>query len=141
MPLIHTFTGLKLEPFMNPDLARTITVKLAPSLTLAAGTVLGRVAATNLWVAYATAAVDGSGVARAILQYSAATDAAGKHFFGASAVSEHGQFELSVPAYGRGDFLVADLTGFDADALADLQARLIYGDDLADTANAVIHIG
>lgn len=139
MPLIHTFTGVKLEPFMNPDMARTITVKLAPSLTLAAGAVLGRVDATNLWVAYVDAAVDGSGVARAILQYAVATDATGKHFIGAAAVSEHGQFELSVPAYDRGDFLVADLVGLDAAAIADLKARLIYGDNVAD-AGAVVRI-
>ncbi len=140
MPLVHTFTGQKLEPAINPDLARTITVKLAASLTLAAGTVLGRVTATNLWVAYATAAVDGSGVARAILQYPVATNASGHHFIGGQAASEHGPYELSVPAYDRGDFFVADLTGLDADALADLQARLVYGDDVSDTG-AIVHIG
>lgn len=124
---------------MNPDLARTISIKLAPSLTLARGTVLGRVAASNLWIAYLTGAVDGSGVARAILQYDVATDAGGLHYFGGAAVAEHGHGEPVCPAYMSGDFFDADLIGFDTDALNDLNARLIFGDDLAD-ANAIIHI-
>lgn len=139
MPLIHTFTGQKLEPVMNPDLARTVSVKLAASLTLAAGTVLGRIAASNLWAAYNDANSNGTEVARAILQYAVATDASGNHYFGTTATSEHGQYELSVPAYISGDFADADLTGLDANGLADLQGRIIYGDDLAD-ANAVVHI-
>lgn len=139
MPLVHTFTGKKLEPIMNPDQARTITVKIAASKTLTAGTVLGRIDADNTWQAYVDAAVDGSGVARALLQYDVMTDATGKHFIGGQASSEQGPFELSVPAYDRGDFLVADLTGFDAAAIADLKARLVYGDTVAD-AGAVVRI-
>ena len=38
-----TFTNLKLEPFMSPELAREQTVALGPSLDLARGTVLGEV--------------------------------------------------------------------------------------------------
>lgn len=139
MPLIHTFTGQKLEPAMNPDLARTISIKLAASLTLAAGTVLGRVTSGNLWKAYADGNSDGSEVARAILVYPVATDADGKHYIGTSATSEHGQYETSVPAYISGDFYDADLTGLDAAGLADMMGRIILGDDLAD-ANAVVHI-
>jgi hypothetical protein len=139
MPLIHTFTGLKLEPAMNPDLARTVNIKLGVSLTLAAGTVLGRKTADNLWYAYNDAGNEGEEVARLILQYAVATNASGHHFYGAAPASEHGQYELSVPAYMCGDFYDADLTGLDANGLADLQGRIIFGDDLSD-ANAIVHI-
>lgn len=139
MPLIHTFTGLKLEPAMNPDLARTISIKLAASKTLAAGTVLGRITASNLWDAYDDGDNDGTQVARAILVYAVATDSDAKHYFGTTATSEHGQYETSVPAYICGDFYDADLTGLDANGLADLQGRIVLGDDL-DDANALVHI-
>jgi hypothetical protein len=139
MPQVHTFTVDKLEPAMNPDLARTIAIKLAPSLTLAKGTVLGRITASNLWAAYNNANANGTEVARAILQYDVVTDAGGLHYYGGQASSEQGQGEPSVPAYMCGDFFGADLVGLDAAGLADLFARLIFGDDLAD-ANRVIHI-
>ena len=136
---VHTFNGTVLQPAMSPDLARTINVKLGNSLTLAAGTVLGRKASDNKWYAYSDAASDGTQVARAILQFPVATDSSGNHFIGAtSAVGEHAQSELSAPAYYLGDFNVADLTGLDAAGVADL-GRLIFGDDVAD-AGAVLHI-
>lgn len=140
MPLIHTFTEQKLLPFQNPDDAKTVTVVLGNSLTLAAGTVLGRKTSDNKWYAYSNAASDGTEVARAILQYAIATSADGKHYIGGAAASEHGQYELHAIAYINGDFAVADLTGLDANGLADMQGFLLFGDDLAD-ANAVIHIG
>lgn len=136
---VHTFTGNCVQPAMNPDLARTVSVKLGNSLTLAAGTVLGRKASDNKWYAYNNANSDGTEVARGILQYPVATDANGLHFIGAtSAVSEHGQSELTAPAYISGAFNVADLTGLDAAGVADL-GRLIFGDDVAD-ANAVLQM-
>lgn len=139
MGLIHTFTGLKLEPAINPQDARTINIKLGVSLTLAAGTVLGRKTADNLWYAYNDAGSDGEQVARAILQYAIATDSNGNHFYGSAAASEHGQGELNCPAYIKGDFYDADLTGLDANGLADLQGRIVFGDDLSD-AGAIVHI-
>lgn len=139
MPLIHTFNETKLEPALHPEKALTISIKLAASLTLAAGTVLGRVTTGNLWKAYSDAASDGTEVARAILQYAVATDADGKHYFGGAATSEHGQYELSVPAYVCGFFYDADLTGLDANGLADLQGRTLIGDDLSD-ANTIVYI-
>jgi hypothetical protein len=139
MPQVHTFTSDKLEPYMNPDLARTIAVKIAPSTTLVKGTVLGRITASNLWAAYNNANSNGTETARAILQYDVVTDAGGLHYYGGQAASEQGQGEPTVPAYIKGDFFGADLTGLDAAGLADFFARLIFGDDLSD-ANRVIHI-
>jgi hypothetical protein len=140
MPLIHTFTEQKLLPYQNPDDAKTVTVVLGNSLTLAAGTVLGRKTSDNKWYAYSNAASDGTEVARAILQYAIATDGSGNHFIGAAAVAEHGQFEKHAIAYMKGDFAVADLTGLDTAGLADMQGFLLFGDDLAD-AGAIVHIG
>lgn len=135
-----TFTGQKLEPFNHPEHAERITVKIAASTTLAKGTVLGRITASNLWKAYANGNADGSETARAILEYDVVTDAAGNHFYGQQAASEHGEAHTHVPAYSSGNFKVADLAGLDAAAVTDFGARLLYGDDLADP-NAVIHIG
>jgi hypothetical protein len=128
----------RVEPAFGED-ALENPIKLKPSLTLAKGTVLGRVAADGLYKAYADAAVDGSGVARCILQYAVATDADGNHFIGAQASSEHGEARQTVPAWFSGNFKVAQLTGFDAAAQADLGARLIEGTNLAD-ATAVVRI-
>lgn len=137
MALQTTFTCQKVEPYMNPELAKTVSIKLANSLTLAKGTVLGRITASNLWAAYNDANSNGTEVARLILQYDVATDASGNHFFGAAASSEFGESVLTVPAFYSGVFANADLTGLDANGLADLQGNLIFGDSLAD-ANAVI---
>jgi len=137
MPQVHTFTVDKLQPAMNPDLARTIAVKIVASKTLAKGTVIGRVAASNLWDAYVdTTTTD---PARAILAYDVVTDSNGLHYYGAQASSEQGQGEPSVPAYINGDFNDADLVGLDAAGLTNLGGRLIFGDDLND-AGAVVHI-
>ena len=141
MPLVTTFNCKKLETYLgDPDDAKTISIKLGNSLTLAAGTVLGRKASDDKWYAYNDANSDGTQVARAILQYDIATDSSGNAFFGTAAASELGESSLTVPAYITGDFLVSELTGLDAAGLADLFGRLVFGDALND-ANAVIHIG
>lgn len=134
----NTFRNTKLEPF-RPEDARTESVVFTVSKTIAKGTVLGRVTATNKWEAYNDGAATGVEVARGIAMYDIVTDASGNVYFGTSAVSEQGASELSAPIYVAGEFLVADLTGLDANGLADMQGRIIYGDDLAD-ANAVIRI-
>jgi len=141
MPLVTTFTVQKLEPVFNAEEALVMSVKLGNSLTLAAGTVLGRKASDNKWYAYNDANSDGTEVARAILQYAVATDSSGNAFYGTAAASELGESVLTVPAFINGNFAVADLTGLDANGLADLGGHLVFGDNLADTANAVIHIG
>jgi len=133
-----TWTAQKLEPFLYPDRAERIAVKLAPSLTLAKGTVLGRNATTNLWGAYVDAGA--TDPARAILGIDTATDASGNHFYGTQASSEYGEAHLHTWAFISGDFKAADLTGLDANGQADLRGSLVYGDNLAD-AEAVIHIG
>lgn len=135
-----TWNGQKLEPHSYPDAAQVVPVKLAPSLTLAKGTVLGRITASDLWAAYNDALSTGVEVARAILQYDVATDASGNHFYGAQASSEYGEAHTHASAYISGNFRTADLVGLDANAMTDLKGSLIYGDTIA-SATAVIHIG
>lgn len=140
MPLIHTYSGQKLLPYQRADLAREQPVKLAASQTLVKGTVIAQRATTDLWEAYSDAGSDGLNVARAILAYDIVTDASGNHFMGLQASSEFGESSLYTSAYFSGDFKVSELTGLDANGLADMQGFIRYGDNLAD-ANAVIHIG
>lgn len=139
MALAITFQNTKLEP-ARPEDARTEAVPFSASKTIAKGTVLGRVTATNKWDAYDDASITGLAVARGIAQYSFVTDSSGNVFFGTSAASEQGNSELTAPIYVSGDFFVADLTGLDANGLADMKGWIVYGDDLND-ANAMIHIG
>lgn len=141
MPLVTTFTVQKLEPYMKPEEATTISIKLGNSLTLAAGTVLGRKTSDNKWYAYATGNSDGTETAQAILQYAVATDSSGNAFFGAAASSEFGESSLTVPAYISGIFHIGDLTGLDAAGLADMNGNLVFGDSATDTTLGVIRIG
>lgn len=138
MPLLTTFTVAKLEPFMEACEAPVISIKLGNSLTLAAGTVLGRKTSDNKWYAYASGNSDGTQVPRAILKYAIATDSSGNAFYGAAASSEFGESVLTVPAYIGGIFAIGDLTGLDANAMAALFARLIFGDAVTDTTDGVI---
>jgi len=136
----NTFQNTKLEPARACD-ARTEAVPFGASLTVAKGTAVARKASDNKWYPYNDAGSGGLEVCRGLAQYSFVTDSGGNVFYGTSAVSEQGTAgELTAPIYVQGDFFGADLTGFDAAAMADLNGHLIYGDDLAD-ANAMVHIG
>lgn len=127
---ILTFTNRKLEPYMYPGAAKTIAVRLGASLTLAAGTVLGEVAATpGVFGAYATGNSDGTETAKAILVYDVVTDPDGKATFGAAGSPgyDHGYKQLEVPVYIAGYFKTTELTGLDAAGLADMSGRLVLG--------------
>lgn len=137
---ILTFTGQKCEPCQNPDQARQEAVRISASKTLAAGTVLGQVTSGGLFEAYSDAdSPAGVGVARGILVYAVISDAASLLTFGTTAASagEFGEKHLSVPMWISGDFEAADLTGLDANGLADLQGRVVRGTISAGQ----IHIG
>lgn len=135
---VNTFRGTKLEPARPCD-ARTEAVVFSVSKTIAKGTILGRVTATNKWEAYNDGAATGVEVARGIAMYDIVTDSNGDVYFGTSAVSEQGNVSKTAPIYVSGDFMCSELTGLDANGIADLRGRLIYGDD-KDDANAMIHI-
>lgn len=114
----------RLTPLMDPGAARCIDVGLAASTTYAAGTVLGEVTATpGRYRAYASGNVDGSQVARVILQYACVTDASNNITW----VGEWGQTTKAIPAYYAGVFSTADLTGLDAGAVTNLGGALVEG--------------
>ncbi len=131
----ETYTVTCLQPHMDPGDARTIDVEFEASLTLAAGTLLGRVTATGRHKAYTTAAVDGSGVWEGlILQWPITTDASRN-------VSIQGDDNASTsktaPAFWKGAFKCSDLTGLDTDAVADANARVILGS--VSTGILIVH--
>ena len=132
---IHTWSGQKLEPFLNPEDTQTIHVKFVASTgLLAKGTVLGRVTASGLYAAYNNANANGTETATGILIYDINVDANGNVTFTTTAgqVGDlNGHTSQSAPVYTAGTFRTTDLVGLDAPALDDLRARLVTG-TLAD---------
>jgi hypothetical protein len=126
--------------FINDYAARdvpmvTVTNNLTggtPTLT-PSETAKGR-AASGTYKTYATGNTDGSGVAKAILQYACTVNGSGK----ISVNSEHGFTYKTISAFVRGVFRTTDIIGLDSDALADLGANFRSG-SLA--AGGVIQFG
>lgn len=129
--LLATLTRLKLEPYIDPQHARTIALDMLPNLTIARGTLLGQittVGATQYRVkAYNDANSDGSQTAIAIAAYDLVTDALGNVVLGTtgSAVDLMRGSEPTAECYWKGTFLLSEIIGYDAAALADLNARII----------------
>lgn len=119
------------RPIVNEDDAVQQEVMLMPSVTYPAGQVLGEVSATpGLFGKYVDANVNGTGVAKCILQYACKTDAAGLIWLGDTVGASDSGLSAgkAVPAWRSGVFKCADLTGLDAAALTDMGARLLTGD-------------
>jgi hypothetical protein len=125
MPVtLETYNAAKLEPAEYPQDARIDAAQLAPSTTYARGTVLGKVTATNKLAAYNNALATGVETAVAILVYDVVTDADGNHYLGTNAVASSTNLpHKDASVYVAGVFDEDDLTGWDANALADFQAR------------------
>jgi hypothetical protein len=127
---IHTFSGQKLEPYLSEPVPQSVAVRISASKTIARGTVLGQVTSGALFEAYSDAdSPAGVGVARGIIAYDVISDAASLLTFGTTAASagEFGEKVLSVPMYISGTFRAEDLTGLDANGLADLQGNIVSG--------------
>lgn len=78
----------------------------------------------------AASANDGSQVAKALLKYACVTDASGNITYQGSGTAGGALTfltHISTPAYIAGTFSCLDLTGLDANALTNLNARLING--------------
>lgn len=118
-----TFSNDRLLPYYAGVPHPQQEVKLANG-TYAKGTLLGEVTATpGTFAAYATAAVDGTGVARCILEY-ACVVAAGV----ITGIDEFSGGALpTAPAFFGGAFRTEDLVGLDADAIVDLGGHLASG--------------
>src|SRR5438270_679742 len=114
---VNTYTYDRLQVASPAFPHPTEAFKLAPSLTLAKGTVLGQITASGLYKAYASGNADGSQTARVILQYAVTTDASG------NVTDDIGGISPTAAAYEGGCFDWSDLTGFDANAATNLGAR------------------
>jgi hypothetical protein len=120
-----TYTGGPVVPFERPELASVKNFKFPNSGTVAKGTIVGELTATPGSVkTYADANVDGSGVAKYITMYDVTVDASGNHAWGGGQL---GEVRPYAPCYIAGYFLISDLTGLDAAALADPGWRLVHG--------------
>jgi hypothetical protein len=126
---LDTISMLGLQPAQFPEDARWTAGRFAPSLTLAAGTLLGKITASGLLAAYADANSDGTQTAVGILKFPIKTDANSRVFFitGSTAAVEtdtvHSQ--NTAPYFISGVFDPADLTGSDAAGLTDLKASTL----------------
>ena len=130
-----TYNHEKLEPAAPLPKAATRAVTFAEG-TYARGTVLGQLSANGKFDAYDNDASDGTEVARAINMFSIAVDASGNVTYGDSATGdEFGAEHLSAPVYVAGAFRCEELTGLDANAVADL-GRLVEG----DTVSGLLHV-
>ncbi|MDE2127918.1 MAG: hypothetical protein KGJ62_15160 [Armatimonadetes bacterium] len=120
-----------LQPWSDPFLARLADVKIAPSVILASGVVLGELTAQpGTYGAYGAQHIDGTQIPKGILAYDVQTDAGGSISltglvapFGVPAPTVQ-----SVGMYYTGVFACSELTGMDANALAVLGGHLISGD-------------
>jgi hypothetical protein len=116
----------KLEPAEFPEDARIDAAQLAPSLTLASGTVLGKVTATGKLAAYNNSLTNGVETAVAILVYDTWTDSSGNHYFnGGSTASRDNLPHKDCSIYIAGTFRTTDLTGYDSNAGVELHARVL----------------
>lgn len=123
---LSTLNASKLEPAEFPQDARIDAAQLGPSLTLAAGTVLGKKTSNNKLYAYLDSATDGTQTAVAILVYAVVTDASGNHFLGTNATaSEWNLPHKDTSIYVAGTFRTTDLAGYDAAAGTDFHARVL----------------
>ena len=129
---INVYSVQKLEPLFDPDTARQRAAGIAPSLTIARGTLLGEITASpGVYSPYASTHTDGTQVPKLICAYDITTDASSNVTLSATA-GQTGAFApgdagKTVPAYVCGTFRTTDLTGLDATAVTALGARFEQG--------------
>lgn len=124
MALIETFTGAALIPYINAEEAYASIqhVAFAPSLTLAPGTLLGKLTATGKHAAYNDALATGVEVAKPLFtQYAITTDGDGN-------VTSLGDIpQPTGPCFTQGYFRAEDVVGLDAAGLVDIKGVSITG--------------
>lgn len=121
-PLVVTFqnkAGNLPQPLITV-LSNAVTGGAGPSVV---HTTTGR-AAGGVWGSYASGNTDGTQVAKGVLEYDLVVDNWGRHLVGGG---EWGVNELTAPVFIQGFYRTADLTGLDANAVANL-GRLAMGD-------------
>ena len=128
---LQTFSPDFLQPSQFPEDARQCSWQFGASLTLAKGQLVAKNATDGKLYAYvdATTAVS---TCVGILAQSIKTDSDGNVYYSTtSAVAsiDNPPF-LGAPVYVNGTFKTADLTGYDAAALADLQGKVLPNGDI-----------
>lgn len=126
---IATFGVGILVPLKNPDEASTESIRLKPSTSFPAGTIVGEITATpGFYGPYATGNADGTQNPTHIIQYTCITDASSNVTFGTgpAGTSEWSQTSPSAPAFRNGYFNCADLVAPDTGWLAKM-GRLVQG--------------
>lgn len=127
---LDTVSNSGLQPAMWPEDARWTAARLGPSLTLAAGTFLGKKTADGFLYAYIDGNADGTQTAVAILKHNVKTDAAGRVFLisGATAAveTETIKSQQTAAVFVSGTFDPADLVGSDAAGLTDFKATTLF---------------
>lgn len=113
-----TFKIDKLEPFRHPEDVRTDSGEFDASLVFVKGEMVGRITGSGKIAKYAAGAADGTETAIGMTVSAFTTDANGVVKYAAQE-GEQSDFDVA-DYYIAGAFLVADLTGFDAAAGADL---------------------
>lgn len=124
---IVSYTNARVTPYINSEeaFASMVHVAFAPNLTLAAGTLLGKVTATGKHKAYANGNSDGSETAvPLILEYGITTDADGNVSF----ATDVGGKLPTAPVFTRGDFRTEHIPNLDANGLADIGGKILTGD-------------
>lgn len=122
----QAYTGVKLEPFMDPQGAVSESVPFGASLTVARGTVVAVKTSDKKWYAYVDANSDGTEVARGIAMYDFTTDGSGNVTIGNDQTVTYN----TAPIYLAGTFRTTELTGLDAAGVADLGK--LQGGSVAD---------
>lgn len=124
---VWTFSRSKLMPLYGETSAKRMNIALIASTTFAQGTILGEVTATpGTYKAYASGNVDGSQVAKCILEYGCSTDASGNITIDGEWAATYKSVSAFLPNQGL-SYSLGDLTGLDATALTALGGSLAQG--------------
>lgn len=125
-----TFGVSIVVPLKNPEGANPENIRLKPSTTFLAGTLVAENSTTpGVYEAYAVGGSNGTALPTHILMYGGVTDASGNIFLGTgpAGTSEWGQASLYCPAWRSGYFNAADLVGLDANVVTIKRAVLTQG--------------
>ena len=110
-----TFSGGMLMPIKGPAHPQRDAIRLKPSTTFPAYTIVGPVTGQAYYGPYASGNVDGTQNATHILMYACITDASGNVSKGdVAGGNEWAISELTAPAYRGGYFQCEDIANLDA---------------------------
>jgi hypothetical protein len=127
---ISYYSNNRLQPIYYPETALTLSVAIAPSETIAQGTILGELTASpGVYGPYASGHTDGTQTAKVIAEYSMNTDAEGNITFSSTEGTfggPYGETYTTAPVFYKGTFATGDLVGLDSTAVSAL-GRLIQG--------------